>query len=551
MSGWNSCSGARPQAPGSESGGISQKSPRALVVSFTLLVLTFLPGCARQSAAPEGILRLSQRNEPSVLDPALATLPDEFFILRGLLEGLVTPDPDGGEPLPAAAERWTISPDGRTYTFTLRPDGRWSNGEPVTASDFIASYRRALTPSTAAPKANLFFLVEGAEAFYRGTLTDFAQTGFSAPDNHTLAIRLTRPTPPFLAYVASGPWLPVNPRVVERHGANWTRPANFVGNGPFTLVEWRPQQRVVLARRPDHPDSDRVHVAALHFVAMDNGDAEERSFRAGQIDVTMSVPASKLAGYAEAEPSVLVRSPLHETRYLAFNTRRGPLADVRVRQALGLAIDRQALVSRVVLGGQRSAATYVPSGIGGYIPPAAPFSHDPAAARRLLAAAGFPGGAGFPTLEFTTWTNVTALETIQAMWKQELGIDVRLALREARVHLTNLSAGNYDIAFATAIPDVADAAEVLDAFRAGSPANYPHWQSAAFEAALETAAAAPNATARLSALGEAERLLLADAPVAPLYFSTRNYLVSPRVQGWREDTLWNRFYLDVRIAAPR
>ncbi len=551
MSGWNRCSGACPQAPRSDAGRIFQKGPRSLIARITLLLLTFLPGCARQSDAPEGILRLSQRNEPSVLDPALATLPDEFFILRGLLEGLVTPDPEGGEPLSAAAQRWSVSPDGRTYTFHLRPDGRWSNGERVTASDFIASYRRVLTPSTAAPKANLFFLVEGAEAFYRGTLTDFAQTGFSASDDHTLVIRLARPAPAFLAYVASGPWLPVNPRVVERHGVNWTRPANFVGNGPFALVEWRPQQRIVLARRPDHPDSDRVHVAALHFVAMDNGDTEERAFRAGQIDVTMSVPASKLATYAEAKPSVLVRSPLHETRYLAFNTQRGPLADRRVRRALSLAIDRQALVSRVVLGGQRPAATYIPSGIGGYVAPAAPTSHDPAAARRLLAEAGFPGGTGFPTLEFTTWTNIAALETIQAMWKQELGIEVRLALREARVHLANLSSGNYDIAFATAIPDVADAAEVLDAFRAGAPANYPQWRSPAFAAALETAAGAPTATARLNALGEAERLLLADAPVAPLYFSTRNYLVSPRVQGWREDTLWNRFYLDVRVAPPR
>ncbi len=563
MSGSNRCSRACPQArPGnlrpnhvpSRRRNLFAHAPgdgRGCIAILALLVLCLLPACTRQSEAPDGILRLSQRNEPAVLDPALATLPDEFFILRGLLDGLVSPNPDGGAPLPAAAERWTVSPDGRTYTFHLRPEGRWSNGEPVTAHDFVASYRRALTPATASPKANLFFLVDGAESFYRGELDDFARTGFSAPDDRTLVVRLARPAPHFLAYVASGAWLPVNPRVVERHSAHWTRPVNFVGNGPFTLAEWRPNERIVLARRADHPQARRVHVAALHFLAMDNGDAEERAFRAGQVDITMAVPSSKLATHAAAQPPVLVRAPLHETRYLSFNTRRGPLADGRVRRALSLAIDRTALVDRVVLGGQRPAGGFVPSGLGGYVSPAASPDFDPAEARRLLAEAGFPGGEGLPVFELSTWTNVAVLETIQSMWKQHLGIDVRLALREARVHLANLATGGYDLAFITAIPDVADAADLLENLRTGAPANYPGWSLPAFDAALEAAATAETAPARLHALAEAERLLLAGTPLAPLYFSTRNFLVSPRVQGWREDALWNRFYLDVKLGAPR
>jgi oligopeptide transport system substrate-binding protein len=203
-----------------------------------------------------------------------------------------------------------------------------------------------------------------------------------------------------------------------------------------------------------------------------------------------------------------------------------------------------------VLGGQRPAGGFVPSGIGGYVSPAAAPEFDLAEARHLLAEAGFPAGEGFPVFELSTWTNVAVLEAIQSMWKQHLGIEVRLALREARVHLTNLAAGGYDLAFITAIPDVADAADLLENLRTGAPANYPGWSSPSYDAALEAAAAAATAPARLHALAAADRLLLAETPLAPLYFNTRNFLVSPRVQGWREDALWNRFYLDVRLAAP-
>ncbi len=180
-----------------------------------LALAAALAGCApRPPEAAPATLRIAQRNEPGDLDPARATLPDDFFIIRALGEGLVTPDPAGGEPQPAAAERWEVSPDGLVYTFHLRSGARWSNGEPVTAQDFVDSYRRALDPATAAPKAGLFDLVRGAAAFRRGELKDFAHVGFRARDAATLEVTLVRPAPHFLAYAASGPWIPVNPRVV-------------------------------------------------------------------------------------------------------------------------------------------------------------------------------------------------------------------------------------------------------------------------------------------------------------------------------------------------
>lgn len=507
-------------------------------------------GCAPRSSEPiSSVLRLSQRNEPGDLDPATAAIVDDFFILRALSEGLVTPSPDGGVPLPAGAARWEIAADGLTYTFHLRPNATWSNGEPVTAQDFIDSYRRVLTPATGAPKAALFFLVRGAEDFYHGRLADFSAVGFHAADAHTLVVTLARPAPQFLAYVASGPWLPVNPRVVSRLGRDWTRPGNFVGNGPFSLVEWRPHQHILVQRRTDYWDAASIHVDAIKFLAFDNGDAEERAFRAGQLDITMAVPVTKIPGYAAEQPSPLRQVPLHETRFLTFNTQLPPLTDVRVRRALALAIDRQDIVTHVKNGGQLAAYHLVPDGLGGFTSTVR-LPENIAIAQHLLAEAGFPGGAGFPTLELTAWTETPVLEAVQAMWKKNLGITVRLAQREAKVHVAALQRGDYEIGFMTAIPDVADAGDILKDFRSDAPANYPQWRNPTFDALLDRAAQATNPADRLAALAEAEAWLVTECPVAPLYFNTKNTLVRPTVRGWQDDALWTRFYKNVALHTP-
>ena len=509
-----------------------------------------IPACSKHAADPPvQVLRISQRNEPGNLDPARATLPDDFFIIRALGEGLVSPAPHGGPPRPAAAERWDTSADGLTYTFHLRRNATWSNGEPVTAQDFVSSYRRVLTPATAAPKAALFFLVRGAEDFYRGRLAAFAQVGFRAPDEHTLIVTLARPAAHFLAYAASGPWIPVNPRIVARHGRNWTRPEHHVGNGPFTLAEWRPGQRIVVQKRAGYWDAGAVKVDAIHFLAFDNGDAEDRAYRAGQLDVTMAVPYTKLAGYAAAQPSPLQHSPLHETRYLAFNTTRPPLNDVRVRRALALTLDRSALVNQVLQGGLTVARHYVPPGLGGFTP-IARLAEDAAEARRLLNEAGYPGGAGFPVLELTGWTQTTVLEAVQAMWKKQLGLSVRIAVREARVHLAALQQGDYDIGFMTAIPDVADPADLLKDLHSGAPANYPQWRDVEFDRLLTLAGATDAPVERLAFLAAAEARLTMECPVAPLYFNARNYLLQPAVQGWHEDAIWTRDYKQVSLHRP-
>ncbi len=513
-------------------------------------------GCKRADPAPgtpsTQTLRVSQRNEPADLDPATASLPDELFIIRALGEGLVAPSPNQAAPHPAAAESWEISPDQRTYTFHLRRDARWSNGEPVTSADFLASYQRVLSPATAAPKAPLLFMVKNARAFTTGDVTDFSAVGFRAPDDHTFVVTLGQPQPRFLFYVASGPWIPVNVRTIAKFGRLWTRPENHVGNGAFTLAEWRPHQRIVVKKNPAYHGAAHTKLDAIEFLAFDNGEAEERAFRAGQLDVTMAVPYTKLASYRTEHPAELHHAPLAETRYLSFNTSRAPLNDVRVRRALALAIDRDQLVARVLQGGQVPAQRLVPAALRFTAGPASRFSNDlradPVVARQLLADAGFPGGRGFPRLELSSWpVGAPVTEVVQAMWKKELGIDVALVNREARVHVAALRAGRYDIGFITAIPDVADPANLLADFTRGSPGNYPHWSDTRYDELVASAAATTDAALQAARQEEAEARLFAECPLTPLYFNSTNWLMRPAVRGWHQDALWTRFYADVYL----
>jgi oligopeptide transport system substrate-binding protein len=540
--------------PASASPRLRLSGPFALLSA--LLCVFFLSACARKNPAPSAesapqVLRLSQRNEPADLDPATATLPDEFFVIRALAEGLVTAGPDGQTPQPAAAARWEISPDALTYTFHLRPEARWSNGDPVTSGDFIASYRRLLSPATAAPKAPLFFPVKNARAFTTGTVTDFSAVGFTAPDPQKLVVTLEHPTPAFLLYVASGPWLPVHPATVVKHGRTWTQPAHHIGNGPFTLAEWRQQQRIVVKKNPAYRAAATVRLDEIQFLRFDSGDTEERAYRAGQIDVTMSVPVSKIETYARERPAEIFQTPLAETRYLTFNTRRTPLDDPRVRRALSLAIDREKITTLVLRGGQLPATTFLPPSVRvepdlrAGSPNSNSVSVETAAA--LLAAAGFPAGKDFPRLELTGWSQTPVLEAIQAMWKSTLGIDVAITLREAKVHLASLREGTYDIGFINEIPDLADAASSLENFTTGAPGNYPGWSDPRYDALF---APHPLASPPKLEAGAAEALLLEAAPIAPLYFNTKNWLKSPRVQGWQEDPFWSRDYVGVFLAAP-
>jgi oligopeptide transport system substrate-binding protein len=520
------------------------------ILGILLVVALVGAACSRRETLVQHgnrakILHRAIEYDPAELDPHVVSGGAEIKVVSALFDPLVQLDPDTLQPAPALADRWTISPDGITYTFHLRDEAKWSNGEPITATDCIAAWKRAMTPSLAADYASLFELIRGAQAFTKDPAIDFSTVGLAASDAQTLVVTLARPAPYFLQVLHLMAFRPVQVSSMARHGdpyrrgGRWTRPENIVTSGPFTLKEWTPNRRIIVEKSPRYWDASRVRLQAIHFHPVDSEDTEEREFRAGQLHVTEHVPLSKIASYRRDHPTLLRTDPYLDTYFFRFNIRRAPLADWRVRRALSLAIDRATLTQKLLAGGQQPAATLVPPNLPGYTPLNRPI-FDLVEARRLLADAGYPGGRGLPPLEIlhnSAASRRLICEAIQEMWRRELGIDVKLSNQEPKVMFAARRAGDYQIILSDWIGDYFDPTTFLDLWRAGSHNNHTGWSDSAYDGALDGAAEISEPSARAAALQKAETLLLDASPIAPLYYNTHVYLVQPSVKGWRPNAL--------------
>jgi oligopeptide transport system substrate-binding protein len=537
-------------------------APRPARWMLRLCLLAALPlllaGCLRRESAVERgnreqVLHRGIGYEVTDLDPHLVTGIAEGDILRALFEGLVTADPADLSPLPGVAERWDITPDGLVYTFHLRADAVWSDGPPVTAQDFVASYRRILTPSLAAEYANMLYILQGAEAYHKGATADFSQVGVAAPDARTLRLTLDHPAPYFLALLINPPWLPVPLATIAKHGPvdqrgnAWTRPERIVGNGPFVLKRWVQNQVIVVEKSPTYWDAARVRLNAIHFHPIESRDAEERAFRAGQLHLTDALPISKVAAYRRDAPHLLRIDPYLATYFYRLNTRRPPLTDPRIRRALALAVDRHAIVTRILQGGEKPAYAFTPPDTAGYTPLAA-LPTDFAAARQLLQEAGYEGGRGFPALEIlynTSENHRVIAEAVQEMWRRELGVDVRLVNQDLKVTFAARRAGDYQILRSGWTGDYVDPATFLDVFRSDSGNNHTGWANANYDALLFTAARTIDPAARDALFQKAETLLLEGAPIIPIYHHTHVFLKQPSVKGWHSNLLDHHPYKHV------
>ena len=519
-------------------------------------VLAF-SGCAKHETLIERgnrdqILLRGIGPDPASLDPHVATQAADYSVLSALFEGLLTEDPVDLHPVPGVAERWAVSPDGLTYTFHLRANARWSNGDPVTAQDFVASCRRVLTPSLAAENANLLYVVRGAEAFHRGQSVDFASVGVAALDAQTLRITLAHPAPQFLSMLNHPAWFPVHLPTIEKNGPAaergnpWARPGSFVGNGPFVLREWRSGQRIVVAQSPTYWDAAAVRLREIHFFPF-TVDAEERAFRAGQLHVTDALPPAKIDTYRRDAPRLLRIDPLLGTYFYRLNVTRPPLNDVRVRRALALAIDRQAIVEKILRGDQLPASAFTPPGMAGYTPPAG-LATDFAAARRLLAEAGFPGGKGLPSLELlfnSSESHRAIAEVVQETWRRELAVAVRLVNMENNSVLEARRTGSFQILRSSWTADFDDPQNALALWTSDSGNNFTGWTDPAYDALLRQAALAPAPTQRLTLFQQAEARLLDAAPMIPIYYYTHVFLLQPSVKGWHPTLLDHHPYKHV------
>lgn len=508
------------------------------------LIVVLGGGCAKrptqvETGIREQVLYRGNATEPESLDPHLIRGAVEWTLVGSLFEGLVVPDQSTLEPRPGVAERWTVSPDGLEYTFFLRRAARWSDGTPVTAQDFHYSARRMLAPKlgSAHPENNLFF-VRNARAFQAGRVGDFAAVGIRVVDAHTIVFTLERPAPFFLSALYL--FLPVPQGVLEKHAPmderrnHWIQAGNLVGNGPFRLKAWRPNQGVVLEKNPHYWDAAAVRLREAHFLPIESPTVEENAFRTGRLHMTSFVPLNKIDVYTREQPEVIHNVDDRGVYFYTVNLARPPFDDVRVRQALSLAIDREALVRSVIKGGKRAAAHFTPSGIGGYEPPAR-IRHDPAEARARLAAAGFPDGRGFPSVELLIDSrehHLVVAEAVQQMWRRHLGIEV--ALRNQETQVLNAAKRTMDFSLVRGSWNATtfqDPYYFLGAWQTGGLYNEAKWSNAAFDRLIETTWT-PDEAARREAFRKAEEILLTELPAIPLFFSTQVILVHPSVKGW-------------------
>jgi oligopeptide transport system substrate-binding protein len=535
---------------------------RILLLSLVGLVLV---GCPRRDdAAAKGtrdaVLHVGIGSEPAELDPALVTGLGEGMVVPALFDPLLTLDPATHQPAPALAEKWDVSADGTVYTFHLRAGAGWSNGEPITAQDCVDSWKRVLSPTLAADNAYLLYVVRGAEDFHRGRTTDPATLGLEAKDERTFVVTLARPTTYFPLLLVNPTLRPVNLRAVAANGDpaargnRWTRPGKMVTSGPFTLKDWSPNQRIIVEKSETHWNRDRIRLAAVHFYPIDSVNAEERAFRSGQIHVTYGIPLAKIATYREQKAPELRTDPQLDTFLFRFNTERAPLDKPAVRRALSLAIDRQALATQILKGGQQPAATVVHPETPDYTPPPRPLM-DAAAAREILWDAGFPEGRNFPPIEILHNNSDTLrliAEGVQEMWRRELGIAATIRNQELKVVFADRRAGSYQVLLSDWIGDYLDATTFLDVWRSDSSNNHTRWKNAEYDALLNRAATTADRAARAALLQQAETLMLDEAPIAPLYFNPHVYLIHPSVKGWQPALTGSIDYQHVSLqpAAP-
>jgi oligopeptide transport system substrate-binding protein len=548
------------------------KKKRILVLALLLCGGLVWFGAKRAAATKHGysltlreanehkILLITVGSEPRTLDPQEAQGVTEHHIIMSMIEGLVAPSiDDQTKVVPGMANRWEHNEDYSVWTFHIGEDRKWSDGEPVKAGDFVFSYRRMLTASFGAQYAENLFVLKNAEDYYNGKLADFDQVGVKALDDRTLRIELVGPTPYLLSLVQHDSWLPVCPTAILKFGridtrdSQWTRAENYVGNGPFKMKSWYPNDVIEVVRNPLYWDAANVRLNGINFYSIENTNTEERAFQAGQLHKTLYVPLDKVPYYRRAQPELIRIDPYEGVYFYRINIARKPLDNPKVRLALNLAVDRGAIVQNIMRADQKPATGYTPPGMGEY-QPLNKITYDPARARQLLAEAGYPNGKGFPkfTIHFNTLEAHRAIaEAIQQMWKEELNIDVALENQEWKVYLDTQNNKNYDLSRSAWIGDFMDPVTFLSMWTTDNGNNNTNWGNSKFDALIERAARTGDPTARFALLHDAEDLFLSDLPVVMVYWYTNAYLLQPSVQNWNPLVLDNHNYKYIDLKAER
>ena len=488
------------------------------------------------------ILHRQSEVEPESLDPLKGASGPASAVENDLFEGLVTLDPQGNV-VPGVAERWERADDGVTYIFHLRSDARWSNGEPVTAGDFVYAWRRIIDPANGAASVEpIDELINGHE-INAGTMKDITALGVEAIDTHTLKAITAAPSPLFLVQCADLPAFPVHRATVERWGKDWTLPGHMVSNGPFRLAAWVPQSQIVVTKSATYWARDSVAIdEADHIVTDGDDEGALRRFRGRDLDY-VRVPNRDLPTVRRTESAELHIGLANWIHTFAFNMATGPFAANKpLRQALALTYDPRVIVEKLLPQGQRVGDSWVPPTVTNYARQPVFYTDMPmdkriALARQLYAEAGF--GSGHPlkfTVQYSRYedTRTELLAAIQ-MWKAALGVEATIEAEEFQVYLQRVKRGDYAMTVLGDFSSLNDPFDFLLRFRTGWPVNYPQYSNPAVDSLLDRAGVALAPEQRRDLYQGAERLIADDVPGIPSQVNSIVMLVNPHLKGWTDD----------------
>ncbi|EEW06267.1 oligopeptide ABC transporter substrate-binding protein OppA [Vibrio mimicus] len=538
------------------------KITQALLLSAGLAVATtsFSSLAANVPAgtklAPVQELVRGNGTEVASLDPHKTEGVPESNVIRDLLEGLVNQDANGNV-VPGAAESWETT-DNKTFTFHIRKDAKWSNGDPVTAHDFVYSFQRAVDPATASPYSWYmeYTKMKNAKEIIAGE-KDKSTLGIKAVDDKTLVVELESAVPYFVMMMGHTTVKPIHKATVEKFGEQWTKPENYVGNGAYSLDKWVVNERLELKRNPQYWDDKNTVLNKVTYLPIENQVAEMNRFLSGEIQITNELPLEHFKRLKKEHPEAVQVQGQLCTYYYGFNTAKAPFDDVRVRQALSYAIDRDVISDAILGQGQKPAYFLTPEITAGFSPEMPTYGKMTqkeriAEAKKLLEAAGYSKSNPLKfTLLYNTSENHKKIATaIQSMWKTALGVDIALENQEWKTFLDTRRQGNFDATRAGWCGDYNEASSFLTLMLSSNSSNDSKYHNAEYDATLEKAMTSTSEEERQKLYADAEKLLARDMPIAPIYQYVRSRLVSPTVGGYPSNNAEDKIYMkDLYIKA--
>lgn len=533
-----------------------------VLLLIIIIAFTFLTGCNTndQSLHTQNILRYNHGEEPNTLDPSLSLTVGSGTIILANYEGLTKFD-ENNTPVAGVAEKWDISPDKTKYTFHLREDAKWSDGKPVTAQDFYYSWKRALDPATNAEFSYLLYSIKNAEKYNINQAQDFPfeKVGITVLDNHTLEVELESPIPYFLQLTALPTFVPLRADLITKYGDKWAlSPESYIGNGPFKMTEWKKKDMLKLVPNEYYYNKDQVKLAGLEITFIPEESTMFAAFKAEELDVIDSVPLEEVAGLKK-ESSEFKVFPMIGTYYYSFNVQKPPFDNIKVRKAFNLAINRTDLVTKVRKTGIPASA-FVSPGVSDAEPASdfreiggsfLPTEAQPEKAKELLAEAGFPEGKDFPpvTLIYSAKNEHKMLaEAVLEMLKEHLGIsNITLANQEGKVFMQNKLTGNFQISLSMWITDVIDPITFLEIYTTNNGNNDTQWSNGEYDQLIKKARFSSQEQERYNLLHQAEKILLDDAPIMPLFHFTENCMIKPYVKNLYKSPLGYTYFDKVNL----